>query len=556
MIQFTSLRQRLTFGYFTGTIVLGSMLALFDQIGISPLIELIISILIIILVFLLIHLFFYRHFLQPVAHLIQITRELANSNNSQIRAQKLHEDELGDLVDALNEMINQIQLREEIIISERDRVAIALEQADDYAQVTRSTNKKLEFEVKVRKSIEAKLTDFQKFLNSIINSMPSGLIAIDRELTVTQWNQEASEISGTPSTLAIGKKVQDVFPLLAEHQEWIAQVWKENHTRHLRDIKAGHGRRTRYYEIVVYPLKNTEAPSAVIRVDDVTDKHQMEEAMVQSEKVKSLGGMAAGMAHEINNPVSAIIQNVQNIQRRINPGLAANQVAAEAYGIDLGQLNQYLKERRILSFLDHISESGIRASRLVTNMLQFSRAGDLSLHPCLMVEVLEKAVNISVTDDHLNDFKGNFELNIDQDFQAPEARVMGVFTELEQVFLNLIKNAAQAIKERRMTLNDIDEGIISIQLRASEHQCRIRVSDNGIGMKAPTRKKIFEPFFTTKEVGDGTGLGLSVSYFIVRSHHKGQMQVESEFGSGTVFEISIPLLEDESRGLPSDKNLH
>lgn len=552
MLQFSSLSQRLSFGYIAGTITIGSLLSLLNRSGLGHGTQYVVSLLIIILVFVLIHVFFFRHFLRPVHHLINITRELANSNNSQIRAQKLHNDELGDLVDALNEMINQIQLREEIIISERDRVAIALEQADDYAQVTRSTNKKLEFEVKIRKRIEAKLTDFQKFLNSIINSMPSGLIAIDQNLITTQWNQEATVISGTPSNDALGKPVQDVFPLLAEHQQWIADVWQDKNSRHLRDLQAEQNGQLHYYEIVVYPLKNTEEPSAVIRIDDVTDKYHMEEAMIQSEKVKSLGGMAAGMAHEINNPISAIIQNVQNIQRRIDPQLSANQSIAEQYNIDLDDLNLYLKERRILSFLTHISDSGIRASRLVKNMLQFSRASDLSLQDCLMVEVLEKAINIAVTDDHLHDFKGNFELNIDQDFQAPDARVKGVLTELEQVFLNLIKNSAHAINERRLTLNDIDEGIISIHQRVADHQCLITVEDNGIGMKSATRKRIFEPFFTTKDVGAGTGLGLSVSYFIIRSHHKGQMTVESDFGSGTVFEISIPLLEDKTLGTPPD----
>jgi signal transduction histidine kinase len=255
--------------------------------------------------------------------------------------------------------------------------------------------------------------------------------------------------------------------------------------------------------------------------------------------------MAAGMAHEINNPISAIVQNVQNIQRRIDPGLPANQEKAAKHEIDLNAMNAYLKDRRILSFLDHISSSGLRASNLVQNMLQFSRASDLSLHPCLIVEVLEKAINIALTDEQLHDVKGLFELNFDQDFRAPEAVVSGVFSELEQVILNLIKNAAFAIHERRLTLNDIDEGIINIRQTIEDNRCIISVSDNGIGMSSDTRKKIFEPFFTTKEVGSGTGLGLSVSYFIINSHHRGQMTADSKFGTGTEFVISLPLNQEE-----------
>lgn len=504
----------------------------------------VLAIFVISLVFLILHLFFFRNFLKPVHHLIHVAKEHASSNSAQIRAKKVNDDELGDLADAFNEMINQIQLREEIIISERDRVGLALEQADDYANITQATNKKLEFEVQVRKRIETKLTEFQQFLNSIINSMPSGLIAIDEGLNVTQWSQEATRLSGTDSSDAIGVPVYEAFPLLANQLDWIQDVWKENQTRTLHNIEQHDEENIRHFDIVVYPLKNTHEPSAVIRIDDVTEKIHMEEAIVQSEKVISLGGMAAGMAHEINNPISAIIQNVQNIQRRIDPALEANQKQAERDNVDLGSMHHYLKERRILSFLNHISESGLRASNLVSNMLQFSRANDLTLHPCLMIEVLEKAINIALTDDQLSLVKGNFELNFDQDFHAPSAMVMGVFTELEQVLLNLIKNAAHAINERHITLNDIDEGVINIHQSVENDHCIIRVSDNGIGMRANTRKKIFEPFFTTKDVGAGTGLGLSVSYFIISSHHKGQMQVESEFGTGTVFELKLPLYQE------------
>ena len=553
MPQFKSLGQRLLFGYSAALISLITLLSTIKYFGLNPFVEVLLSLLVISLVFLISLLFFYRYFLRPVHHLIQIAKELANSNNSMIRAQKLNDDELGDLVDAFNEMINQIQLREEIIVSERDRVAIALEQADNYAHVTQATNKKLEFEVQVRKRIESKLTDFQQFLNSIINSMPSALIAIDENLVVTQWNQGATDLSGTDALDAIGAKALDCLTLLQPYEEWIGDVWDNAQNKSLHAIPYTFKQKTRRFDITLYPLKNAQARSAVIRIDDVTEKFRLEETIIQTEKIMSLGGMAAGMAHEINNPISAIIQNVQNILRRIDPNLSQNQEQAEKCQIDLNALNKYLNARKILSFLENISYSGVRASNLVSNMLQFSRASDLSLQPCTVVDVLEKAVNIAITDDQLYDIKGNLELNVDQDFQSPEAVVAGVFNELEQVILNLIKNAAQAVNERKLTLNDIDEGVINIHQSIVKDQCIIRITDNGIGMEAQTRKKVFEPFFTTKEVGTGTGLGMSVSYFIIRSHHNGKLHVESEFGVGTSFEISLPLLtEDNNRGQSTD----
>ncbi|WP_320824726.1 ATP-binding protein [Reinekea sp.] len=545
MIQFRSLSHRLFFGYAIAALAMIGLLVVFDQVTVvSLLLRLLVSLILVSLVFLVLHLFFYRHFLRPLKHLMLITKQLAHSSTSLIRAHKLQDDELGDLVDAFNEMLDQIQLREEMIVSERDRVAIALEQADDYARVTLVTNKKLENEVQVRTRAEAKLTEFQQFLTSIINSMPSALISIDPQFIVTQWNDEASELSGTDSATAIGSQVQDAFPMIAQHIEWIEQVWRQQQPRTLHNIEQTVQHQIRHFDIIVYPLKDTNEPSAVIRIDDITDKFLMEEAIIQSEKVMSLGGMAAGMAHEINNPVSAIVQNIQNIKRRIAPELAINQVQATKSGISLDHLNHYLGERKILAFLNNISESGLRASNLVTNMLQFSRENSVNLQPCLIIDVLEKAINIAITDDQLSDFKDNFDLNFDQDFAAPQARVPGVFTELEQVLLNLIKNAVFAINDRMLSLNDIDEGIIHIHQYIRDNQCIISVGDNGIGMGAQTRKKIFEPFFTTKEVGTGTGLGLSVSYFIICSHHRGQMQVESEFGHGSRFEISLPLYNE------------
>ena len=152
MLQFRSLSQRLFFGYAAATLALIGFLVLFDEVtDFSLLTRLMVSLTLISLVFLILHLFFYRYVLRPLKHLMQITQKLADGGNSLIRAERMQNDEVGDLVDAFNEMLDQIQLRKEMIVSERDRVAIALEQADDYANVTLATNKQLEIEVQVRK---------------------------------------------------------------------------------------------------------------------------------------------------------------------------------------------------------------------------------------------------------------------------------------------------------------------------------------------------------------------------------------------------------------------
>jgi PAS domain S-box-containing protein len=545
MIKLTSLRQRFLFGYILAIASLILHFFILSQAkNLSIATTTIGSIVVISTIFLVLHLYLHRNFIKPVRHLIQVTKDHTSNTHSKLRARKTNNDELGDLVDTFNEMIDQIQLREEIIISERDRVAIALEQADSYAEETQNTNKKLALEVQVRKGIEAELTEVQQFLNSVINSNPSALIAIDENLTIKLWNYSASQLGGITAEEASNCKLNDALPLLNDHIDWIQEVWKTNATRITRKAEIHQDNKTRSLELIVYPLRNTRQLAAVILIDDVTEKIKMEEAIVQSDKIMSLGGMAAGMAHEINNPISAIVQNVQNIQRRIRTDLQANQSLACEIGIHLDQLNAYLEQRKITAFLKNISESGLRASKLVTNMLQFSRAADLSLQPCRIIEVLEKAINIATTNDLLHDFKDTIVLNFDQNFKSSDAYVRGVFTELEQVILNLIKNSTYAIHQRKLTLNDIDEGIIRIHQFNRGGYCIIQVSDNGIGMSAETRRHVFEPFFTTKDVGAGTGLGMSVSYFIISSHHNGTMHVESELGHGATFEIALPLLKD------------
>lgn len=545
MIRLTSLSYRFFLAYASAAASIIGTTILLEQLKLNNIANMFIFAFLTALTFGVLHFYFSRIFLRPLDHLIDTSKQLVLDSSSNLRAEKANDDKIGDLVDAFNELVSQLQLREETILSERDRAAIALDQADNYAEETQATNKQLEAEVTERKKIEVQLTEFQDFLKSIIDSMPSALIAIDDTLTVTQWNQEASDISGTSGEDAMGQQIAVAFPLLADHTDWLESIWHTKHSRKRNNIRYVIDERIRYFDIVIYSLHHTTKRSAVVRIDEVTEKRRMEEAIVRSEKVMSLGGMAAGMAHEINNPISAILQNVQNIERRIDINLPANQVQALESQVDLNHLNHYLAERKILDFLHNISDSGVRASNLVKNMLQFSRGGPITLQPCLVTDVLLKAIDIAIADDTLSDIRGNLELNFDQDFQAPEVKVLGVFTELEQVLLNLIKNAAYAIYERKITLNDIDEGIINIKQSIRNHEAIIRVSDNGIGMQENTRRQAFEPFFTTKDVGSGTGLGLSVSYFIINTHHNGKMHVESEFGSGSVFEIALPIYSEE-----------
>ncbi len=484
---------------------------------------------------------FRRHFLNPLNQLMLVSHQVTTTHDVKLRAQRHQQDELGKVVDAFNAMLDQMERREADLKAERDRATLAHKESEAMTEEAREAMRKLKFEVQVRQKVENKLTEFQNYLNSIIDSMPSALIAIDEKLSITQWNTEAGRLSGTDNARAIGHLLQDAFPFLGQHMDLIGQALSEQRTKTRHNLPLMVEDQEMRVELVVYPLQQTETRGAVIRLDDVTEQYRLEEVMVQTEKMMSVGGLAAGMAHEINNPLGAIVQNAQNVQRRLDPYLNRNRKDAAEFGLDLTLMQQYLISRQVPQFLNNITESGLRASRIVNNMLQFSRDSGHWLQSYPIGQLMDQAINIALNDYNLKAGFSDHNLFVDQDFRAPLTEVPCVMTELEQVLLNLMKNAAQAIRERFETLNDIDEGIIQIRQYVEGDQCVIDVSDNGSGMDELTRKRIFEPFFTTKDVGVGTGLGLSVSFFIITNHHHGRMSVTSELGEGSCFTIRLPL---------------
>jgi len=258
--------------------------------------------------------------------------------------------------------------------------------------------------------------------------------------------------------------------------------------------------------------------------------------MVQTEKMLSVGGLAAGMAHEINNPLGAILQGSQNILRRIDPSMTQNRAAAEAAGIDLDRLHRYLERRGIPRFLEGIREAGTRAAKIVADMLSVSRGGESRFAPVEVEDLLETVLRLAASDYDLKkkyDFK---RIAIERDYDPARRLVYCDKTEIEQVILNLLKNAAQA-----MTEEGTPSPTITLCTRYEPDYVLIEVVDNGPGMDEKTLKRVFEPFFTTKDVGSGTGLGLSVSYFIVTEQHNGRLSVRSKPGQGACFSIRLPL---------------
>ncbi|HBZ54914.1 MAG TPA: histidine kinase, partial [Syntrophobacteraceae bacterium] len=389
-----------------------------------------------------------------------------------------------------------------------------------------------------RKLAEEEMRRLRNYLSNIINSMPSMLIGVDTNGRVTQWNAAAEKATGVDAEEAQGQPLDHVLPMLSDRMDKVRQAMQTHATVTDTKVPRMMAGETHYEDVTVYPLTSNGMEGAVIRVDDVTDRVRIEEMMIQSEKMLSVGGLAAGMAHEINNPLGAMLQASQNIVRRVSPDLPVNARVAETCGTTLDAVRMYLEQREILVFLEDIRSSGLRAAQIVQNMLSFSRKPDLEGSSTNMVELLDRTLLLAGSDYDLKKRYDFRQIEIVRDYAPEVPPAVCHASKIQQVFLNILRNGAEAMAENRH-LGRIPRFLLRVLPEGS--YVRMEIEDNGPGMDEGTRRRVFEPFFTSKPPGIGTGLGLSVSYFIVTEDHGGTMSVESQPGTGTRFIVRLPV---------------
>jgi PAS domain S-box-containing protein len=391
-----------------------------------------------------------------------------------------------------------------------------------------------------RKALE-KIRNTKNYLDGVLNSLPSMLIAVDAGGYILQWNSACEESLGIRRQDAVMTLLWETVPFMETYRDIVSGV-----IEHAKPVELHREsvflREEKFFDIAMYPLSLAESGGAVVRIDDVTGRVRIEQVMVQTEKMLSLGGLAAGMAHEINNPLGGIMLGAQNILRRLSGDLDKNREAAAELGITMEQLAGYHEKRGVLKLLEGIVSLGGRASQIVMNMLNFSRHSSVEKTPVDLAELLDQTIELA---SHDYDLKKKYDfrhITIVREFAPDLPPVPCNRTEIEQVLLNLLKNSAQAMRENR---GEGYEPLINLRLYRKDGHALIEVQDNGPGMDLKTRRRIFEPFFTTKDVGVGTGLGLSVSYYIITSNHRGAISVESEPGKGATFRISLPVCPEE-----------
>lgn len=391
------------------------------------------------------------------------------------------------------------------------------------------------------KSTDRELRSARNYITGIINSMPSILVSVNNREEVTQWNHEAEKRTGIPWEQARGCPLMDVLPqiesLRSRIKLAIARGTVETSSKvRLAGIEGGS-----VFDITVYPLVSDQDSGAAVLITDISRQVAVEEMMIQSDKMLSVGGLAAGMAHEINNPLAGIMQSSQVIINRLREPLPANETAARECGISLDAVRRYMEKRNILDMAESIRSAGARAARIVENMLSFSRKSGQSPSEHSIQEILDSTVELAENDYHLKtnyDFRA---ISVVRHYAPDMPKIMCERSKIQQVFFNILQNGAQVMAEQRRNGQDGRIPCFTLRLSREGAYVRIDIEDNGPGMPDEVRKRVFEPFFTTKNVGQGTGLGLSVSYFIITDDHGGTIEVESAQGKGTCFVIRLPI---------------
>jgi PAS domain S-box-containing protein len=352
-------------------------------------------------------------------------------------------------------------------------------------------------------------------------------------------NETFSRITGYSRDEALGKSTLDlgIFAAPQRRTELVEALRQGGQVENFEFTMRHRDGHTLQCSLSARLMTIDDTPCILAITRDITHLRAMQDSMVQSEKMLSLGGIAAGIAHEINNPRGIVLQAAQTITLRTRLDFPKNLEAAAKVGADLAQVDRYLKERKIDVFIRDIQGAAVRASEIIRHMLDFSRRSESRRSACDVRTIIDNSLRLASSD---YDLKKNYDfkaIEIVKDYEENLPRLHCTETEIEQVLLNLLRNAAQAMAEADPP---IPAPRINIRVRAQGTGLRIDIADNGPGISPMHRKRIFEPFFTTKASGAGTGLGLSVSYFIITKGHGGSMSVSSPSQGGTVFTIELP----------------
>jgi len=352
-------------------------------------------------------------------------------------------------------------------------------------------------------SLEQKATEIARlkdFSENIVESLNVGVLAVDLEGLVESWNTRMEQLFGVAREQAVGHQLNSLLPeeLSREinarsDEELITGIYKQ---------RLHHLGKTLTLNVSITPLvsKSGERIGRLLLFDDVTQRERLEEQMTQTEKLTSLGLLAAGVAHEVNTPLAVISNYIQMLGKQMPDG-------------DPRQ-----------AIIEKIVKQTFRASEIVNNLLNFSRTSATEVVDIDVNRVVEETLSLVA-----HPLKTS-QIQVVRQLGETLPAVRGSANKLQQVFLNLFLNARDAMP---------GGGMLEVRTTAHNGSVEVEIVDTGAGIAREHIHRIFDPFFTTKASGRGTGLGLSVSYGIIKEH-SGKIDVRSTVGKGTSFHVELP----------------
>lgn len=430
-----------------------------------------------------------------------------------------HKDEITHFVQRFNALLQQIAANEKLVAKKVELATHTAEKAEHMIFQLKQKNEQ----------------------PSLFQVLPLCLIVIDQHFNIIDINQRALTFYQISKAQAQGRPIGEIssWPPIDEQKLYLAI---ENQTpQHLGQYEQCDNHQASVTTLMAYPMQWKHRQAIVIYLEDITQQVQNEACEAQADKMSSMRGLVAGMSHELNNPLGGILQNAQNIKRRVDPVLAKNQQVAKACGVSIESIHDYFEKRELIKFLDAIQQYGQRAAEIVGHLLQFSGHKEKHKEQTDIHALIQRAVQLTMNDKHLKDMLQTDEVAVDYQFQEKSVTLACHVAEIEQVLFNIIKNALQAMHQKKQSQGDGYQPKLQFKTKTEGNYFVIEINDNGPGMTKEVLKRVFEPFYTTRDIGQGTGLGMAVSYFLVTANHQGQIQAESTPGDGCWFKVFLPL---------------
>ena len=365
------------------------------------------------------------------------------------------------------------------------------------------------------RGLAAELDQLRRYHRQVLQDLPLGVCSISAEGHVVSWNNAMEAIAALPASVVLGQPVQQ----LPSPWDGLLGSFLATNEQQLRKVKLQLHRETRVLNLHKSAIDDpAEQPDAerrgsVVLIEDLSELHTLEAELTHSERLASIGRLAAGVAHEIGNPVTGIACLAQDLKHD-------------------SQDPAFLQEG-----LEQILEQTRRISNIVQSLVKFSHGGSTkdytpeSVDICHCLDEAVRLVRLSHAGKHMH-----YQFDCD-----PSLRVRGDHQRMIQVFVNLLSNACHA---------SMAEQTIRVKIQAQGRHVLIMIEDEGHGIPEEYRDRVFEPFFTTKQPGEGTGLGLPLVYSIVQEHG-GSIEIDSRIDKGTRVQIRLPMEAHEHTIKPS-----